>query len=165
MLPQNLAHCEGDTTSHNEEKSSMPDLKCVAHTKPDDCNTAIDSNGSLCTWCVNPTLPFLKVCMTYEERNMLPKGTFNCGDTNNKDTIINTINENLPDTSCIQHTEKESCISSVDVSGWRCAWCKCDTLTWLSTCVSQKEAVQFPKGLYDCQHDADRQKERENFIK
>lgn len=173
MLPHGIAHCEGNhntnTNSENDVRSSVPDLKCVAHTKRNDCNAGVDSVGASCAWCESPTLPFLKVCMTNEEMKVLPAGAFKCGHTTTSnheyDQDISNIENKLPDTRCIQHSDKDTCISSVDVSGWRCAWCKCDTLSWLSTCVSQKEGVQFPKSLYDCNHDTDRQKERENFIK
>lgn len=171
MLPHGIAHCE-DNHNHNnndQQKSSIPDLKCVAYTNKNDCNAGVDSVGIACAWCESPTLPFLKVCMTNDEVNVLPSGAFKCGHSttsNHKtDEELSNIESKLPDARCVQHSDKDTCISSVDVGGWRCAWCKCDTLSWLSTCVSQKEAVQFPRSLYDCRHDTNRQKERENFIK
>lgn len=162
MLPHGIAHCNSNSKSNEKEKSSIPDLTCFAYAKSESCNTAVDSVGNLCTWCQSPTLPFLKVCMTHQEMAALPAGVFECGDNNNNDSKKNS---KILDTACLQHTDYESCASSVDISGWQCAWCKCDTLSWLSTCVSQKEAIQFPNNMYNCQHNVDRQKERENYIK
>merc|ERR1711920_943928 len=108
---------------------------------------------------------FLNVCVTQSEASALPSKMFACGDdlinnefhSNDKD-----IDASVTDTKCLSNFDKSSCEPGVDTFGAACSWCKCDSMSWLSGCVSQGEAVQLPDHMFKCQYTY---KDRSSYLK